>query len=50
MVDFIVGILNSIGSGVGDDLVADLLKTPRRIQRGHVPAEPDRRPLGGQTH
>lgn len=28
MVDFIVGILNSIGSGVGDDLVADLLKTP----------------------
>lgn len=28
MVDFIVGILNSIGSGVGDDIVADLLKTP----------------------
>lgn len=28
MVDFIVGILNSIGSGVGDDIIAQLLKTP----------------------
>ena len=28
MVDFIVGILNSIGSGVGDDIVADQQKTP----------------------
>lgn len=33
MVDFIVGILNSIGSGVGDDLVADLLKTPPNTTR-----------------
>ena len=28
MVDFIVGILNDIGSGVGDDIIAQLLKTP----------------------
>ena len=28
MVDFIVGILNAIGSGVGDDMVSQLLKTP----------------------
>ena len=34
MVDFIVGILNSIGSGVGDDLVADLLKTPAEYNAG----------------
>ena len=34
MVDFIVGILNSIGSGVGDDIVADLLKTPAQYSSG----------------
>lgn len=34
MVDFIVGILNAIGSGVGDDLVADLLKTPAEYNAG----------------
>lgn len=34
MVDFIVGILNSIGSGVGDDIVADLLKTPAEYNAG----------------
>lgn len=34
MVDFIVGILNSIGSGVGDDIVADLLKTPAEYDAG----------------
>lgn len=34
MVDFIVGILNSIGSGIGDDLVADLLKTPAEYNAG----------------
>ena len=34
MVDFIVGILNAIGSGVGDDLVADLLKTPAAYNAG----------------
>lgn len=34
MVDFIVGILNSIGSGVGDDLVTDLLKTPAEYNSG----------------
>ena len=34
MVDFIVGILNSIGSGVGDDLVADLLKPPAEYNAG----------------
>ena len=28
MVDFIVGILNDIGSGVGDDIIAQLLNTP----------------------
>ena len=34
MVDFIVGILNSIGSGVGDDIEADLLKTPAEYNAG----------------
>ena len=34
MVDFIVDILNSIGSGVGDDIVADLLKTPAEYNAG----------------
>ena len=34
MVDFIVGILNSIGSGVGDDIVAALdLKTDRQNRK-----------------
>ena len=37
MVDFIVGILNSIGSGVGDDLVADLLKTPAEYNADMYP-------------
>ena len=32
MVDFIVGILNDIGSGVGDDIIAQLLKTPAQYR------------------